>query len=110
MFGLILFVTLQFKLDVISNFGNALGKLMIMSLIINYWFYPFIQLCKIDSEGKARKVVGCSCVVVKVQIHAWILDNVLKAVYLMAIFTENSVSRNKILIVLAIENSYWLKE
>ncbi|KAL5995027.1 40S ribosomal protein S12 [Asimina triloba] len=22
-------------------------------------------LCKIDSEGKARKVVGCSCVVVK---------------------------------------------
>uniref|UniRef100_A0A6N2KLY2 Uncharacterized protein n=1 Tax=Salix viminalis TaxID=40686 RepID=A0A6N2KLY2_SALVM len=24
-------------------------------------------LCKIDSEGKARKVVGCSCVVVKVK-------------------------------------------
>ncbi|KAG2723240.1 hypothetical protein I3843_02G139300 [Carya illinoinensis] len=24
-------------------------------------------LCKIDSEGKARKVVGCSCVVVKVE-------------------------------------------
>nr|GEZ61906.1 40S ribosomal protein S12-like [Tanacetum cinerariifolium] len=24
-------------------------------------------LCKIDSEGKARKVVGCSCLVVKVQ-------------------------------------------
>lgn len=23
-------------------------------------------LCKIDREGKARKVVGCSCVVVKV--------------------------------------------
>ncbi|XXG63935.1 hypothetical protein AAC387_Pa05g2014 [Persea americana] len=23
------------------------------------------NLCKIDSEGKARKVVGCSCVVVK---------------------------------------------
>ncbi|XP_008784783.1 40S ribosomal protein S12-like isoform X1 [Phoenix dactylifera] len=23
------------------------------------------QLCKIDSEGKARKVVGCSCVVIK---------------------------------------------
>ncbi|KAF9588706.1 hypothetical protein IFM89_014582 [Coptis chinensis] len=23
------------------------------------------RLCKIDSEGKARKVVGCSCVVVK---------------------------------------------
>ncbi|XP_077248109.1 small ribosomal subunit protein eS12-like isoform X1 [Tasmannia lanceolata] len=23
-------------------------------------------LCKIDSEGKARKVVGCSCIVVKV--------------------------------------------
>lgn len=26
-----------------------------------------VQLCKIDSEGKARKVVGCSCVVVKVK-------------------------------------------
>jgi len=25
-----------------------------------------MQLCKIDSEGKARKVTGCSCVVVKV--------------------------------------------
>ncbi|KAL6334436.1 hypothetical protein AAG906_015625 [Vitis piasezkii] len=24
-----------------------------------------LRLCKIDSEGKARKVVGCSCVVVK---------------------------------------------
>ncbi|XP_057996970.1 40S ribosomal protein S12-like [Hevea brasiliensis] len=24
-----------------------------------------VQLCKIDSEGKARKVVGCSCVVVQ---------------------------------------------
>lgn len=28
----------------------------------------FFQLCKIDSEGKARKVVGCSCVVVKVRL------------------------------------------
>jgi hypothetical protein len=26
-------------------------------------------LCKIDSEGKARKVTGCSCVVVKVWLH-----------------------------------------
>ncbi|KAI3735569.1 hypothetical protein L6452_15075 [Arctium lappa] len=26
-----------------------------------------IRLCKIDSEGKARKVVGCSCLVVKVR-------------------------------------------
>lgn len=25
------------------------------------------QLCKIDLEGKARKVVGCPCVVVKVK-------------------------------------------
>jgi len=25
-----------------------------------------LQLCKIDSEGNARKVVGCSCLVVKV--------------------------------------------
>ena len=29
-------------------------------------FLLLSQLCKIDSEGKARKVVGCSCVVVKV--------------------------------------------
>ena len=41
-------------------------------------FFPFFKvddskklgewagLCKIDKEGKARKVVGCSCVVVKV--------------------------------------------
>lgn len=26
-------------------------------------------LCKIDSTGKARKVVGCSCVVIKVRLH-----------------------------------------
>jgi ribosomal protein L7Ae-like RNA K-turn-binding protein len=26
----------------------------------------WVGLCKIDKEGKARKVVGCSCVVVKV--------------------------------------------
>ena len=25
----------------------------------------WVGLCKIDSEGKAGKVVGCSCVVVK---------------------------------------------
>ncbi|KAL8215815.1 hypothetical protein R6Q57_022652 [Mikania cordata] len=27
--------------------------------------FSFRLLCKIDSEGKARKVVGCSCLVVK---------------------------------------------
>lgn len=32
------------------------------------------QLCKIDSEGKARKVVGCSCVVVKVKISFRVLN------------------------------------
>ena len=32
-------------------------------------------LCKIDKEGKARKVVGCSCVVVKVK---WISCNAVK--------------------------------
>lgn len=29
-------------------------------------YLMFLQLCKIDSEGNARKVVGCSCLVVKV--------------------------------------------
>ena len=28
-------------------------------------------LCKIDKDGKARKVVGCSCVVVKVRSSIW---------------------------------------
>lgn len=37
--------------------------------IINFLtFLSFcVKLCKIDSEGKARKVVGCACVVVKVR-------------------------------------------
>ncbi len=26
----------------------------------------WVGLCKIDREGKPRKVVGCSCVVIKV--------------------------------------------
>ncbi len=34
-----------------------------------------VQLCKIDSEGKARKVVGCSCVVVKVWISLTWFDS-----------------------------------
>lgn len=40
-----------------------------------------MQLCKIDSEGKARKVVGCSCLVVKVAtknlhlVYGWIMTN-----------------------------------
>ena len=29
-------------------------------------YLMLFQLCKIDSEGNARKVVGCSCLVVKV--------------------------------------------
>lgn len=28
----------------------------------------WVGLCKIDREGKPRKVVGCSCVVVKVRL------------------------------------------
>ncbi|CAD6332770.1 unnamed protein product [Miscanthus lutarioriparius] len=52
-------------------------------------------LCKIDSEGKARKVVGCSCVVVKV----FAVDRVLGArettmkfvaAYLLAVLAGNS--------------------
>ena len=35
--------------------------------VVSLVFPLCIQLCKIDSEGKARKVVGCSCVVVKVK-------------------------------------------
>ncbi|CAD5190741.1 unnamed protein product [Musa acuminata subsp. malaccensis] len=39
--------------------------LITRTLIIALWFFILLQLCKIDSEGKARKVVGCSCVVLK---------------------------------------------
>lgn len=35
-----------------------------LSLVFRHGFS--MQLCKIDTEGNARKVVGCSCVVVKV--------------------------------------------
>jgi len=40
----------------------------VYSIGIGTWFLFMtdVQLCKIDSEGKARKVVGYSCVVVKV--------------------------------------------
>lgn len=31
-------------------------------------------LCKIDREGKARKVIGCSCVVVTVSITAFTIN------------------------------------
>ena len=36
-------------------------------------------LCKIDREGKARKVVGCSCVVVTVSI---LICNIVKILIL----------------------------
>lgn len=42
-------------------------------LIYLIWVFG-AQLCKIDSEGKARKVVGCSCVVVKVKISFRVLN------------------------------------
>ena len=44
------------------------------------------QLCKIDSEGKARKVVGCSCVVVKVT--DWFPAEVLQTTSLFYTFKE----------------------
>lgn len=31
----------------------------------------WVGLCKIDREGKPRKVVGCSCVVVKVRWYSF---------------------------------------
>ena len=31
----------------------------------------WVGLCKIDKEGKPRKVVKCSCVVVKVSAQDW---------------------------------------
>lgn len=36
-------------------------------ILTNFRALYLMQLCKIDSESKARKVVGCSCVVVKVK-------------------------------------------
>ncbi|KAE8658115.1 hypothetical protein F3Y22_tig00116975pilonHSYRG00252 [Hibiscus syriacus] len=42
-----------------SEAAPALGEAMDINSAL-----PLV-LCKIDSEGKARKVVGCSCVVVK---------------------------------------------
>lgn len=49
--------------------------LLLLDLLLGVWIFLvsliltdiLLQLCKIDSEGKARKVVGCSCVVVKVR-------------------------------------------
>lgn len=39
---------------------------MLCLLISKFVLVFTLQLCKIDAEGKARKVVGCSCLVVKV--------------------------------------------
>ncbi|CAD5176467.1 unnamed protein product [Musa acuminata subsp. malaccensis] len=46
--------------DSYSSFYHSVIDFIIHNLILDV-----MQLCKIDSEGKARKVVGCSCVVVK---------------------------------------------
>ncbi|WOL18827.1 40S ribosomal protein S12-like isoform X1 [Canna indica] len=45
--------SLNYYIILLENF------LMVVNCIVLF------TLCKIDSEGKARKVVGCSCVVVK---------------------------------------------
>ena len=41
-------------------------------------------LCKIDKDGKARKVVGCSCVVVKVS-RLFIPSHMLPSKYLVSL-------------------------
>lgn len=45
---------------------------MLDFVVLKYIKSFFLQLCKIDSEGKARKVTGCSCVVVKVRGLDWL--------------------------------------
>jgi hypothetical protein len=47
------------------NISSTLPFILVLTSFACYLFI-LLQLCKIDSEGKARKVVGCSCVVVKV--------------------------------------------
>jgi hypothetical protein len=49
-----------------------------------------MQLCKIDSEGKARKVVGCSCVVVKVKAHPW--NNIYLFFFLLIYYSSDEIS------------------
>ena len=49
-----------------------------IKLIYANFFPILLQLCKIYSEGKARKVVGCSCVVVKVEIPCIVFVGCLK--------------------------------
>lgn len=53
--------------DLIQLATNHETKFFFFSVTLFSSICLSIQLCKIDSEGKARKVVGCACVVVKVR-------------------------------------------
>ncbi|KAG2370963.1 40S ribosomal protein [Vigna angularis] len=49
-----------------KTLGEWAGLVVVLhGILCNIFVEYFCQLCKIDSEGKARKVTGCSCVVVK---------------------------------------------
>lgn len=48
-------------------------------------------LCKIDSAGKARKVVGCSCVVIKVGCIKTFLLFLIKSVMIMKSYIKDII-------------------
>lgn len=57
----------SFGVHRISHYCTDIHRLPCFFFCIELILVYLMQLCKIDSEGKARKVTGCSCVVVKVR-------------------------------------------